>query len=112
MELVEPIQQGDALMTSMQTRWDLNELFGGYDSPELEAAFDKVEEMVTSFEGARGKLRADIAPEAFLRSWSGAEQIAGSQKQAVRLRRAVLCGRYTGPGGADAAGAWTCSPPG
>jgi oligoendopeptidase F len=55
---------------SMQTysvkKWDLSELFPGLDSPELGAAFDNVEEQVTSFEGVRGKLKPDIEVETFL----------------------------------------------
>ena len=47
-------------MTYSQTHWKLNELFSGYDSPDLQAAFDTVEELVTSFEGARGRLKPDI----------------------------------------------------
>ena len=38
------------------TKWNLNELFPGFDSPDLQAAFDNVEEQVMSFEGIRGKL--------------------------------------------------------
>ena len=34
-------------------KWDLAELFPGFDSPQLQAAFDNVEEQVTSFEGVR-----------------------------------------------------------
>jgi oligoendopeptidase F len=55
---------------SMQTytvkKWDLSELFPGFDSPELESAFDNVEEQVASFEGVRGKLNPDIDAETFL----------------------------------------------
>ncbi len=47
-------------------KWDLGELFPGYDSPELQAAFDHVEEQVTSFEGVRGKLKPDMDVENFL----------------------------------------------
>lgn len=47
-------------------KWDLGELFPGFDSPELQAAFDNVEEQVTSFEGVRGKLKDDIDVETFL----------------------------------------------
>ena len=31
-------------------KWDLGQLFPGFESPELQAAFDHVEEQVTSFE--------------------------------------------------------------
>ena len=55
---------------SMQTyavkKWDLGELFPAFDSPELESAFDNVEEQVASFEGVRNKLNPDIDAETFL----------------------------------------------
>src|SRR5215216_6016108 len=55
---------------SMQTysvkKWDLGELFPGFDSPELQGAFDNVEEQVASFEGVRGKLKPDMDAETFL----------------------------------------------
>ncbi len=55
---------------SMQTytikKWDLSELFPGFGSPELESAFDNVEEQVASFEGVRGKLNPDIDAKTFL----------------------------------------------
>ncbi|MGZ9165304.1 MAG: M3 family oligoendopeptidase [Anaerolineales bacterium] len=47
-------------------KWDLGELFPAIDSPELQAAFDNVEEQVTSFEGVRGKLKPDMDVENFL----------------------------------------------
>jgi oligoendopeptidase F len=47
-------------------KWDLSELFPAIDSPELQAAFDKVEEQVTSFEGVRAKLKPDMDVENFL----------------------------------------------
>ena len=47
-------------------KWNLDELFTGFDSPELNSAFDNVEEQVTSFEGVRGKLKPDIDTETFL----------------------------------------------
>ncbi len=48
------------------TRWNLSELFPSFDSPELQAAFDNVEEQVTSFEGVRNKLSPDMDEETFL----------------------------------------------
>ncbi len=48
------------------SRWSLVDLYPGMDSPELETAFDQVEEQVTTFEGVRGKLRADIPVDEFL----------------------------------------------
>ncbi|HSB00269.1 MAG TPA: oligoendopeptidase F, partial [Anaerolineales bacterium] len=47
-------------------KWDLSELFPGFDSPELQAAFDNIEEQVASFEGVRGKLKADMDTGMFL----------------------------------------------
>ncbi len=48
------------------TRWNLNELYPGFDSPDLQVAFDNVEEQVMSFEGIRGKLTPDIDPNQFM----------------------------------------------
>lgn len=53
-------------MTYTQTHWSLADLFSGYQGPDLEAAFDKVEEQVTSFEGVRGKLKSEMEAEQFL----------------------------------------------
>ena len=53
-------------------KWKLDELFPGFDSPELQAAFDNVEEEVASFEGVRGKLKPDMDADQFLevvRAW-------------------------------------------
>ncbi|HAV79035.1 MAG TPA: oligoendopeptidase F [Anaerolineae bacterium] len=48
------------------TKWKLDDLFPGFESPELQGAFDNVEEEVTSFEGVRGKLKPDMDVETFL----------------------------------------------
>ena len=48
------------------TRWNLNELYPGFDSPDLQIAFDNVEEQVMSFEGIRGKLTPDIDSNQFM----------------------------------------------
>ena len=67
---------------SMQTysvkKWDLGELFSGFDSPELQGAFDNVEEQVASFEGVRGKLNPGIDAETFL-------DIVRASEETVRL---------------------------
>ena len=47
-------------------QWDLSQLFPGFDSPELQAAFDNVEEQVASFEGVRNKLNPDMDAGTFL----------------------------------------------
>ena len=55
-----------SISTYSVKKWDLNELFPGFESPELQEAFDNVEEQVTSFEGVRRKLTPDIDAETFL----------------------------------------------
>ncbi len=47
-------------------KWNLGDLFPGFDSPELQATFDNVEEQVASFEGVRGRLKADMEADTFL----------------------------------------------
>jgi oligoendopeptidase F len=44
----------------------LNELYPSFESPDLQAAFDNVEEQVMSFEGIRGKLKPDLDAEQFM----------------------------------------------
>jgi len=67
------------MVTSINTysvkKWDLGELFPGFDSPELQAAFDNVEEQVTSFEGVRGKLKSDMNVETFLEVVRASEEM-------------------------------------
>ena len=47
-------------------KWDLTQLFPGFDSPELQGAFDNVDEQVTSFEGVRNKLNPNMDAATFL----------------------------------------------
>jgi len=60
------------------SRWSLADLFpaphGGVASPELETAFDQIEEQVGDFEGVRGKLRADMSVGEFLHIIQTSEQ--------------------------------------
>jgi oligoendopeptidase F len=67
------------MATSVNTysvkKWDLGELFPGSDSPDLQAAFDNVEEQVTSFEGVRDKLKPDMDAETFLDVVRASEEI-------------------------------------
>jgi len=58
--------QGEPIMAYTVKKWDLGQLFPGFDSPELQAAFDNVEELVASFEGVRGKLNPDMDADTFL----------------------------------------------
>jgi oligoendopeptidase F len=54
------------VMTYAPTKWNLGELYPSFASPELQGAFDNVEEQVMSFEGVRGKLNPDIDPSQFM----------------------------------------------
>jgi len=56
-------------------KWDLGELFPGFNTPELQTAFDNVEEQVASFEGVRGKLKADMDAGTFLDVVRASEEI-------------------------------------
>jgi len=53
-------------MAYAPTRWSLGELYPSFASPELQAAFDNVEEQVMSFEGVRDKLNPDIDASQFM----------------------------------------------
>lgn len=53
-------------MTFTQTKWSLADLYPGFNTPELESAFDVIEEQVASFEGLRSNLTPDMAADRFL----------------------------------------------
>ncbi len=53
-------------MTFTQTKWSLADLYPGFNTPELESAFDTIEEQVTSFEGLRANLTPDMPADHFL----------------------------------------------
>ncbi len=57
------------------SNWSLADLFPSMNSPELENAFDQMEEQVTTFEGVRGKLRADMPVDEFLHIVRVSEQM-------------------------------------
>ena len=63
-------------MPYTQTKWSLASLYPGHDSPELQTAFDLIEEQVTSFEGVRGKLKPDIDAKQFLEILRASEETA------------------------------------
>jgi oligoendopeptidase F len=48
------------------SRWDLGDLFPGYDAKEMDTAIAALKERVAEFEGLREKLTADIDEEEFL----------------------------------------------
>ena len=58
------------------TKWNLNELYPSFDSPDLQAAFDNVEEQVMSFEGIRGKLQPDLDANQFMEFVRASEETA------------------------------------
>jgi oligoendopeptidase F len=62
-------------MAYTQTKWSLAPLYPGYESPELQTAFDLIEEQVTSFEGVRGKLKPDLSAEQFLEIVRASEEM-------------------------------------
>jgi len=53
-------------MTFTQTKWSLTDLYPGFNTPELESAFDTIEEQVTSFEGLRANLTPDMPADRFM----------------------------------------------
>jgi len=63
-------------MPYTQTKWSLASLYPGHDSPELQTAFDLIEEQVTSFEGVRGKLKPDMDAKQFLEILRASEETA------------------------------------
>jgi oligoendopeptidase F len=63
-------------MPYTQTKWSLASLYPGRDSPELQTAFDLIEEQVTSFEGVRGKLKPDMDAKQFFEILRASEETA------------------------------------
>jgi oligoendopeptidase F len=58
------------------SKWNLGELYPGFDSPDLQVAFDNVEEQVMSFEGIRGRLKPDLEADLFMEFVRASEAIA------------------------------------
>jgi len=50
----------------VQSRWSLADLFPGYDSPEIHAAFDELEKATAALEARRNDLAAGISAGAFM----------------------------------------------
>lgn len=63
-------------MAYQLSKWDLSPLYPGYDSPELQNAFDMIEEQVTSFEGVRDKLKPDMPADQFVEILKASEATA------------------------------------
>jgi oligoendopeptidase F len=70
------IYMGDIILPYTQTKWSLASLYPGHDSPELQTAFDLIEEQVTSFEGVRSKLKPDMDAKQFLEILRASEETA------------------------------------
>jgi oligoendopeptidase F len=62
-------------MTFTQTKWSLADLYPGFNTPELESAFDVIEEQVTSFEGLRSNLTPNIPADRFLEVVRASEEM-------------------------------------
>jgi oligoendopeptidase F len=60
--------------TYSQAPWTLDDLFKGFDDPEFEATFKKIEEGVKTFQDYREKLTPDIGEELFFSIISTYEQ--------------------------------------
>ncbi len=58
------------------SKWSLASLYPGYESAELQSAFDMIEEQVTSFEGVRSKLNADMPADQFVEVLRASEETA------------------------------------
>ena len=58
------------------SKWSLAPLYSGYDSAELQSAFDMIEEQVTSFEGLRNKLNPDMPADQFVDVMRASEETA------------------------------------
>ncbi|GAP12456.1 oligoendopeptidase F [Longilinea arvoryzae] len=67
----------ETIASYQQKNWDLSELVsGGMDSPELEAAFKRIDEMVSEFETLRPQLTPAISTEEFLAIVARLEEIS------------------------------------
>ena len=88
------------------TQWNLGELYPGFDSPDLQMAFDNVEEQVMSFEGIRGKLLPDIDSNQFMeRGYPGysLQLYAGCAAMCARKEIELLAGARRSAGRATSA---------
>ena len=61
-------------MTYEITKWSLSDLYPDFEAPDFEAAFDNIEEQVTSFEGLRANLTPDIPADRFIEVVKASEE--------------------------------------
>ena len=81
------------MATYQLSRWSLADLYPGIGAPELEAAFDQIEEQIASFEGVRGKLNPDLPAEAFLEIVRASEAVARALENRPIRKVIVVPGR-------------------
>ena len=63
-------------MTYTQKTWSLDDLYPSFDSPELEKAYQDLDEQVTAFEALRPTLKADMDVEDFMEMLKASEKSA------------------------------------
>lgn len=61
-------------MTFTQKEWSLDDLFPGFNSPELEATYKELDKQITAFEAFRPKLGADMDVEDFMEMLEASEK--------------------------------------
>ena len=61
-------------MTFNQSKWSLDDLFPGFESPELEKAYKDLDEQITAFETLRPSLKADMDVEDFMEMLEASEK--------------------------------------
>jgi len=61
-------------MTFTQKAWSLDDLYPSFDSPELEKAYQDLDEQVTAFEALRPTLKADMDVEDFMTMLEASEK--------------------------------------
>jgi oligoendopeptidase F len=71
-------------MTYKLSKWDLSQLYPGYDSAELQSAFDMIEEQAASFEGLRDNLKPEMPADQFVDALKASEAMTriGNKLQA------------------------------
>jgi oligoendopeptidase F len=75
-----------------QVRWSLADLFPGANSPELEAAFQQLDALVTAFEGVRASLRANMPAAEFMGLIHQVEQITELSSQVGAFASLLFAG--------------------
>ena len=66
-------------ITYQKSRWSLDDLFPGYDSPEIKNAFEKIDSLVAGFESRREELDPEMPAADFMQLVEQLEEIAREQ---------------------------------